>query len=291
LSHIRLVAPILVLAFVVSPARAQYGATSGTEPSPAGEVPGLARIGVDEQLGAQLPLDLSFRDEQGQTVQLRDFFDGRHAVLFNFAYFTCPTLCSFVLDGMVNSAKDVDWTAGDQYQIVTISIDPRDTPERALAKRQEMLAKYGRPAAAHGWHFLTGTESEIDRATRAAGFRYFYHQANQQYAHPAIVMAMTPDGKFARYLYGLEYPPNDLRLSLLEASRGHTLSTTDRIVLFCYHYDPGTHEYSLVAVNVMKLGGVLTMLAFALFFAVLFWRMRKRRRLARVGEHHVPVGH
>jgi len=291
LSLLRPIAVLLAVASVSSVAMAQYAAPAPTVPSPTGEVPGLARIGVDEHLDAQLPLDLRFRDEQGRTVQLGDFFDGEHPVLLNFAYYTCPTLCSFVLDGMAASVKEVEWTAGDEYQIVTISIDPRDTPERALAKRQEMLAKYGRPAAAHGWHFLVGDEESIQAATRAAGFRYFYNASLEQYAHPAIVMAMTPQGHFARYLYGIQYPANDVRISLLEASEGHSLSATDRIILFCYHYDPGTHEYSLVAVNLMKLGGALTMLAFGTFFAVLFWRERKRRRVTRMGEHHAPVGH
>ncbi len=285
------IAVLLAVASVSSVASAQYARTQATEPSPTGELPGLSRIGINEHLGAQLPLDLSFRDEQGNAVQLRDFFDGTHPVLLNFAYYTCPMLCSFVLDGMVESIKDVDWTAGQDYQVVTISIDPRDTPERALAKRQEMLAKYGRPAAAHGWHFLVGEPDAIEQATQAAGFRYFYNANNQQYAHSAVVMAMTPDGHFARYLYGIQYPANDVRLSLLEASKGHTLSATDRLILFCYHYDPGTHEYSLVAVNIMKLGGALTMLALGTFFAVLFWRERKRRRVTRMGEHHAPVGH
>jgi len=289
LNLLRHTALLLAIASVSSVATAQYARTQTTEPSPSGELPGLARIGVTEHLGTQLPLDLSFRDEQGHTVHLRDFFDGEHPVLLNFAYYTCPMLCSFVLDGMAESIKDVDWTAGEQYQIVTISIDPRDTPERALAKRQEMLAKYGRPEAAHGWHFLVGDEDSIEAATQAAGFRYFYNANLAQYAHSALVMAMTPDGHFARYLYGIQYPANDVRLSLLEASEGHTLATTERIILFCYHYDPGTHEYSLVAVNIMKLGGVLTMLAFAAFFAVLFWR--KRRRVTPVGDHPAPVGH
>jgi len=288
---LRLLLPLLLLTAVSSVASAQYVRTQTTEPSPSGELPGLSRIGINEHLGAQLPLDLSFRDEQGNAVRLRDFFDGTHPVLLNFAYYTCPMLCSFVLDGMVASIKDVDWTAGVDYQVVTISIDPRDTPERALAKRQEMLAKYGRPAAAHGWHFLVGEPDAIEQATQAAGFRYFYNAHNQQYAHSAVVMAMTPDGHFARYLYGIEYPANDVRLSLLEASEGHTLSTTNQIILFCYHYDPGTHEYSLVATNVMKLGGVLTMLVLAIFLSVMLWRGRHRRRAARMEDQHVSVGH
>lgn len=269
---------------------AQYARPEATGPSPTGELPGLSRIGVDEHLDAQLPLDLEFRDEQGRAVHLRDYFDGQRPVLLNFAYYSCPMLCSFVLDGMANSIRDVDWTAGQQYEVVTISIDPHDTPERALAKRQEMMAKYGREGAQGGWHFLTGEPEAIEAATRAVGFRYFYNQHLEQYAHPAVVLAMTPQGHIARYLYGIQYGANDVRLSLLEASEGHTLSTTERIILYCYHYDPGSHQYSMVAVNVMKVGGLLTMLGLGAFFAVILWRSRKRRVNHGAGDPRVPVG-
>lgn len=243
---------------------------------PALPVPGLDRIGVDEHLEADFPLDISFRDHSGAEVSLRDYFDGERPVLLNFAYHTCTTLCSFVLDATADSIKDVEWTAGDEYQVVTISIDPNDTPASALAKRQEMLAKYGRDGAS--WAFLVGDEESITRAAQAAGFRYFYNANQEIYAHPAAIMFLTPDAKVARYLYGLRFESNDVRTALLEASEGRSISTAEQLILYCYAYDPDANGYALVAMNVMKLGGALTVLLLGSFLAVMWRRERRRSR-------------
>ncbi len=241
--------------------------------TPAQEVPGIDQIDVEEQLDQQLPLDLPFTDHTGRSVTLRDYFDGERPVMLTFAYHSCPSLCSLVLDATEQGASAVQWTAGQEYQMVTISIDPRDTPERAAEKRAEMMEKYGRDNAE--WAFLVGEDEAIEAITDAAGYRYFYNAAQEQYAHPAAVMFTTPDGKMARYLYGLRLEANDVRFALLEASEGRSVSTTERILLYCYAYDPNANGYALVAVNVMKLGGGLTVLLLGGF---LFFMWRRERR-------------
>ena len=257
-------------------AAAQFSVMPETEGTPSQIVPGLDRIGVDEHLEAPMPRDLAFRDHEGRPVRLGDFLDGRRPVLLNFAYHTCPTLCSMVLDATVNGMKGIPWSAGEEFEVVTISIDPRDTPERAAAKRRELLAKYGRPSAARGWHFLVGDQDAIDAATRAAGIRYFYDAQGEQYAHPATLLFLTPAGRIARYLYGIQFNPSDVRLALLEASEGRSISTAEQLIMYCYHYDASERGYALVAMNVMKLGGLLTLLIFGGFLA-LMWRREARR--------------
>jgi protein SCO1/2 len=239
----------------------------------------LDRIGVDEHLEGLVPLDVDFRDHEGREVKLSDYFDGKRPVLLTFAYHSCPTLCSMVLDAVVKGIVEVPWTAGDEYEIVTISIDPRDTPEAAGEKRRELLEDYGRDAAEHGWHFLVGEDEDIRRVADAVGFRYFYDSSQEQYGHPAAIMFLTPDAKVARYLYGLEFVPSDIRMALLEASQGRSISTTEQILLYCYAYDPNANSYVLMATRVMQAGGVLTMLVLGTFLAVLFRRERRR--------HHV----
>ena len=249
------------------------GSTNGRRPSQ--PVPGLDRIRVDEQLNEQLPLDLMLTDQDGQRVQLRDYFDGERPVLLTFAYHNCNTLCSMVLSAAANGVKDVDWKPGDEFRMVTISIDPRDTVDVAAAKRRHMLELVGREDA--DWDFLIADQATIDAATEAAGYRYFYNANQDVYAHPAAVMFMTPEGKFARYLYGLQLNPNDVRFGLLEASEGRSISTAEQILLYCYAYDPAANSYTLLATNIMKAGGVVTMtlLGGALFF---FWRRERRRK-------------
>ena len=252
------------------------GANDGSRPVQA--VPGLEeKVDVDEQLDKPLPTDLTFTDHTGKKVKLASYFDGERPVLLTFAYFTCPVLCSLVLDATEKGVEDIDWTLGDEYDIVTISIDPRDTPERAAKKRAELLEKYGRADA--GWHFLVGDQENIDAATEAAGFNYFYDERQEQYGHPAVAMFLTPDAKFARYLYGLVFKPADVSLALLEASKGNSISTVEKVILYCYSYDPEGQGYTLMAFRVMQIGAGLTVavLGFFLFF---MWRreVRKRRR-------------
>jgi len=194
--------------------------------------------------------------------------------MLTFAYHSCPTLCSLVLDATVQGAKPIDWTAGEDYRMVTISIDPEDTVQSAARKRREMLDEYGREGSE--WAFLVGDDDAIEEATDAAGYQYFYNSAQEQYAHPAAIMFLTPDGKLARYLYGLQLNPNDVRFALLEASQGRSVSTSEQILLYCYAYDPEAQTYTLMAVNVMKIGGGLTVLFLGGFLAMLWRRERKR---------------
>jgi protein SCO1/2 len=274
---------ITVLALVGAPLLGPLTAVAQRLPAPDGrpsrEVPGLDRIGVDEHLEELVPLDVDFRDHEGREVKLSDYFDGKRPVLLTFAYHSCPTLCSMVLDAVVKGISEVPWTAGDEYEIITISIDPRDTPEAAGEKRRELLEDYGRDSAEHGWHFLVGEDEDIRRVADAVGFRYFYDSSQEQYGHPAAIMFLTPDAKVARYLYGLEFVPSDIRMALLEASQGRSISTTEQILLYCYAYDPNANSYVLMATRVMQAGGVLTMLVLGTFLAVLFRRERRR--------HHV----
>ncbi|MCB9659134.1 MAG: SCO family protein [Polyangiales bacterium] len=241
--------------------------------------PGIERIQVNEQLDQPLPLDLAFRDHTGREVHLRDYFSAGKPVLLTFAYHTCPTLCSMVLDATARGIERANWTPGVEYTAVTISIDPDDTVEQAAHKRAELLARLaevGKSEAEHGWHFLVGDQEAITAATEAAGYRYFYNANQDQYAHPAAIMFLTPEGRFARYLYGLEFNPADFRLALLEASEGRSISTTEHFLLYCYAYDAAANTYTVMAMNVMKLGGLITVLVLG-GFLTFFWRRERRR--------------
>jgi protein SCO1/2 len=244
--------------------------------------PELENVDVVEHLGGQLPLDATFRDHEGQNVRLGDYFDARRPTLLVFAYHTCPMLCSMVLDATTRGLRDVPWTVGEQFDVVSISIDPRDTPEAAAAKRDKVMKSYGRvPTIARknqGFHFLVGDEVQIRRVTDAVGFQFRWDARQEQYAHPAAVFLATPTGTLARYLYGLEYKPHDLRLGLLEASEGRTISTVEKLLLYCYHYDPQGKRYALVAMNVMRVGAGVSAAILLLFLALLWARERARSR-------------
>lgn len=253
--------------------------------------PGLENVGVDEHLERQIPLDLTFRDHTGREVRLRDLLDGEKPVLLNLVYHTCPSFCSLVLDGTVSVLAQQPWTVGDEFTVLTISIDPRDTPEVAAERRRRVLYRYGRDAAEEGWHFLVARRSmtdreltgaygvypEIERLADALGFRYQWMARQRQYAHPGVIMMLTPDGRVARYLYGLEYASNDVRIGLLEASQGRSVSTIERAILYCYRYDPSQQGYVLVAWRVMRIGASLCALILFGFLAFLWRRERKRR--------------
>lgn len=237
----------------------------------------LESIGVTEHLGGALPLDARFADHTGAPVTLGRYFSGNRPVVLNLVYHRCEMLCGMVLNAVIRSLKATQWTVGEQYEVVTISIDPRDTVTTAARKRERVLQAYGRESAARGWHFLVGTEGESRRVADAVGFHYRFDASTNQYAHPAVTMLVTPQGRVARYLYGIEYNPTDVRVGLLEASEGRQVSTVERLIMYCYHYDPAGRRYALVAVNVMKLGGVATMVGLGGFFAAMWARERKRR--------------
>jgi protein SCO1/2 len=247
--------------------------------------PELTGVEIDEHLGGPLPRDASLRDAEGRGVKLGDYFDGKRPTLFVFAYHTCPMLCSLVLDAVVRSLNDVGWTVGDQFDVVSLSIDPRDTPETATRKRAQIVDSYARARArgatnaTRGWHFLVGDEGNIRRVTEAIGFKYSYDARQKQYAHPAAMYLLTPQGRIARYLYGIQYEPNDVRLGLLEASEGRSISTTEKVLMSCYRYDPQGKHYTLVAMNVMRLGGVVTIAGLGGFLTIMWARERRLRKL------------
>ena len=241
-------------------------------------VPALEEVGVEEQLDAKLPLELQFVNENGDGVRLGDYFDGERPVILTLNYYRCPMLCGLQLNGVVDGMEQMDWTPGVEFEMVTVSIDPLETPELAKAKKQNYLKRYQRPAAARGWHFLTGRQAEIERLAETVGFGYSYDVESGQYAHPAVVFVATPDGRVARYLYGIEYPPKSLRLALMEASEGTIGSPLDQLIMYCYHYDPSSRRYAPVAMNIMRLGGGATALVLGLSLGALWLRELRRRR-------------
>jgi protein SCO1/2 len=246
-------------------------------PTPAdGQRPRALRdVGFDQRLDEQVPLDLVFRDEAGQTVRLGDYFHGKPVILV-LAYYRCPMLCTEVLNGLVRALMDVPFAPGKDFEILTVSFDPRETPELAAAKKKTYLERYGRPGAEAGWHFLTGAQEPIKRLTEAVGFRYTYDARQDQFAHASGIMILTPAGKISRYFYDIRYSPRDLRLGLVEASENRIGSKVDQVLLFCFHYEPAAGKYGPTVMNLVRLGGVLTMLAIGALVGVL-WRLERRK--------------
>jgi protein SCO1 len=236
--------------------------------------PELEDVGVTEHLDGELPLDLEFRNHDGKTVKLRDVFDGKKPVVLTFAYHTCPVVCSMIANNLAKTMQQISWTLGEEFTALTISIDPDETLENTQKKRLSVLAEYGR--SKQGWTFLTGNAKNIAAVTSAAGFKYKYDPDQKQWAHTSLVMVVKPDGKMARYLYGFEAPPADLKLALFEASEGRSISTLEQIILYCYHYDPKGGHYVLVARRVMQIGGGAV--AIVLFGILgLLWRRELRK--------------
>jgi protein SCO1/2 len=256
------------------------------EPASTGEnlPPELAGVGFDQNLGAQVPLDLVFRDETGAAVELGTYF-GRRPVILVLSYYECPMLCTLVLNGLASGLKPVSFAPGEDFEIVTVSFDPREQPELAAKKKANYVELYGRPGAATAWHFLTGEEPAIRALTRAVGFRYRYDAASNQFAHAAGIMVLTPAGQISRYLFGIEYAPKDIRLALVEASAGKIGSFVDQLLLFCFHYDPETGKYGAAAINGIRAGGILTLAALVLYM-IGAWR---RERRARAGARATPA--
>ena len=240
----------------------------------------LERVGVEEHLGRAIPLQLTFKDEQGKDVALGSFFKPGHPVILTLNYYRCPMLCTLELNGLVKGLKDLAWTPGDEFQIVTVSIDPRETPELAAAKKASYMHDLARPEAAAGWHFLTGSKENIEALAGAVGFSYEYDRATDQYGHAAVVVVAMPDGRVSRYLYGLEFPGATLKMALLEGSAGRIGSPLDRIILYCYHYDSNQGRYALAAMKLMRLAGAVTVLVLGVVIGSLWMRERSRREAA-----------
>ncbi len=245
-----------------------------SEDPAAAKVRMLESVGIDQQLGEQLPLDLTFRDESGATVRIGDYF-GKRPVVLALVYYTCPMLCNQVLNGLTSALDVVSFSVGKEFEVVTVSFDPRDTSEVARNKKEAYLQWYKRPGAAEGWHFLTGDKAAIDKLTQAAGFHFKFDPATNQFIHASGIMIATSEGKLARYFYGIEYAPKDLRLGLVEASDNHIGTPVDRLLLYCYHYDPSAGKYGAVAMNVLRLASVATLVGIVLMLFLF------RRRLAR----------
>jgi len=233
-------------------------------------------VGIDQKLNAQLPLDAVFRDEQGDSVRLAQYF-GSMPVVLSLVYYQCPMLCTQVLNGMVDGFKGLGLRPGRDFQVVTVSIDPTETPALARDKKEGYLAAYGQPDAARGWHFLTGDEPSIERLAASVGFRYLYDAKNKQYAHAAGIMIATPAGRVSHYLLGIEYSPKDLRFALMDASQGRIGSVVDKLVLLCYHYDPTTGKYSLVIANIFRGAGAVTLIGLGGYVFFLHRRSKRKR--------------
>lgn len=245
---------------------------SSEDPS-GGKVRLLENVGIDQRLGERIPLDLEFRDENGAPVRLGDFF-GKKPVILTLVYYTCPMLCNQVLNGLTSGLDVVSFDIGKDFEVVTVSFDPREKPELARDKKETYIQWYKRPGAAEGWHFLTGDKASIDKLTEAAGFHYKYDPSTNQFIHASGIMIATPDGTLARYFYGIEYAPKDLRLGLVEASEKKIGTPVDRLLLYCYHYDPAAGKYGAVVMNILRLSGVVTLAGVVL----MLWLMRRRLR-------------
>jgi protein SCO1/2 len=254
----------------VLPAYSQTAATGKVNP-PDTRPPLIRSVSIDQRLGGQVPLDLVFHDEAGQRVTLGNYFQGKPVVL-SLVYYGCPMLCSQVLNGLTSSLGVLSFDAGREFEVVTVSFDPRETPSQAAAKKETVMLRYKRPGASKGWHFLTGDQNSIASLAQSVGFRYAYDTDKNQYAHASGIMVLTPKGKLARYFYGIDYAPRDVRLGLIEAAENRIGSPVDKLLLYCYHYDPATGKYGAVVMNVVRLGGALTL--FGLVALILLLKRR-----------------
>jgi protein SCO1/2 len=260
------VSALLLLALLAGPAVA--AGSSDARPS------ALRDIGFDQRLGERVPDELAFRDDAGRDVRLGDYLAAGKPVVLSLNYYGCPMLCTVTLNGLAGAMKAISMDAGREFQVLTVSFDATETPALAAEKKQQYVERYGRPMAAAGWHFLTGDQPAIDALTKAVGFRYAWDAETRQWAHPAGIVVLTPDGRIARYLYGIEYAPRDLRLALVEAASGRIGNIVDQAILFCYKYDPTTGRYGAAIMRVVRTGAVVTVIALATFILAMLRRER-----------------
>jgi protein SCO1 len=259
------------------PSSPLYGARPESGSPSTGLPTALRDVRIEQKLDQQLPLDLVFHDEAGQQVKLGQYF-GSKPVVLAFVYYDCPMLCTQVLNGMVTSFRVLPFQIGKEFEVVTVSFDPRETSALASKKKKvyvDYLPDKMRPAAASGWHFLTGDAENIAKLTDAVGFRYHYDEATKQFAHASGIMLTTPQGKLSRYFYGVEYPARDLRLGLIESSANKIGSPVDQLLLYCYHYDPSTGKYGAAIMKIMRIAGVLTVLTIVVMLFALKGRKPK----------------
>ncbi len=247
--------------------------------------PGLENVGIEQRLNEPIPADLAFRDETGKAVRLGDYY-GNKPMILNLVYYQCPMLCSEVLTGLTSALRVLKLDVGKDFEVLTVSFDPRDTPEIAAAKKADYLKRYGRANAAGGWHFLTGPQTSIDALTKAAGFHYQFDSKTGQFAHATAIMVLTPDGRIAQYYYGVEFAPKDLRLGLVQASNHKIGNLVDQVLLYCYHWDPATGKYGAVVARILRLSALATMLVLGSMLVILF-RLGPRTQRKERRAHHV----
>jgi protein SCO1/2 len=251
---------------------------------PANQRPaGLINVGIEQRLSAQVPAELTFRDETGKPVRLGDYF-GKRPLILNLVYYQCPMLCGEVLAGLTGAMKVVPFELGKDFDVLTVSFDPRETPAMATEKKAEFVRRYGRKGGDQGWHFLTGPAESINALTKAVGFQYQFDEHSQQFAHAAAIVVLTPGGKVSRYFYGVEFSPKDLRLGLVEASQNKIGSVVDQVLLYCYHYDPNTGKYGAIISNILRLAALATMLMVGTLLFVMF---RHERTIGQAGGARV----
>jgi protein SCO1/2 len=272
--------------FTAVAARGQY-AQPPVGPMPTGnstEV--LKKVGIEQKLNSQIPLDLRFRDETGREVRLGDYFKDGKPVVLTLVYYECPMLCNQVLNGVVGTLQALSFTPGREFEVVTVSFDPREGPDLAAAKKETYLRRLGRTGAGEGWHFLTGDKASIDALAQSVGFKYVWDDESKQFAHASAIMVATPEGRLSHYFYGIEYSPKDLRLALVEASKGSIGSPVDELILYCYHYDPATGKFAPV-MAVLRVAGVLTVFGVV---ALILLLVRRTRRNAERWDEEIKVG-
>ena len=235
----------------------------------------LQKVGIEQKLNEQLPLEAVFKDENGKEVKLGEYFGKGRPVILALVYYECPMLCNEVLNGLTGSLKSLTFDTGKDFDVVAISFDAseNDKPELTKNKKESYMKRYGRPGTENGWHFLTGTQGEIDKVTKAVGFNYQWDEQSKQFAHAGGIMFATPEGKLSRYLYGIDYAPKDIKFAVMESAENKIGSSVEQLMLYCYHYDPATGKYGLSIMRIMRLGGVVTLIGLGAMFFV-FWRRK-----------------
>lgn len=237
----------------------------------------LKKVGIEQKLNGQLPLDATFKDENGNEIKLGKYFGGGKPVILALVYYECPMLCNEVLNGLTGSLKGISFDAGKDFDVVAISFDTRENDKPGLTKnkKQSYLERYNRPGSADGWHFLTGKQSEIDKVTQAVGFNYTFDEQSNQFAHAGGIMIITPEGKISRYFYGIDYSPKDVKFGVMESAENKIGNPAEQLYLYCFHYDPSTGKYGFAILRVMRLMAVATILGLGIMLFV-FWRRSKK---------------
>jgi len=252
-----------------------------TAPNPAADqlTAEMKKAQITEKLGGMVDIqNLKFRNEEGEPVVLAKYFQSGKPVLVTMVYYTCPGLCNFLLNGFTNSIRTLKWTAGQEFEVLTVSINPKEGSDVSSVKKASYLKEYGRLDAGKGWHFLTGSEDQIEKLAFQLGFGFYYDEKEKEYAHSAGIFVLTPEGKISRVLYGIDYPNRDLKLALLEASEGRVGTVVDRFIMFCFKYDPLSRGYAFVAIRLVQAGGILMLLVLGIWLGFFWWGQRKLSR-------------